>query len=78
MREIVYNYKTKHKYGFTHKEIEDVLKGFPNINLDKFYEALQGNTCMVIGNEVITYHCDLLLALECGVENRDVESHEWD
>jgi len=78
MREIVYNYKTKHKYGFTNEEIEDLLINFPDINLEKFYDALYGNTCMVIGNDIITYHCDILVALKCGMNNRGILPHEWD
>lgn len=78
MKEIVYNYKTKHKYGFTNEEIKDILKKFPNINEEKFWDAFMGNTCMVIGNEVISYHCDVLVALKCGTENRGILPHEWD
>jgi hypothetical protein len=78
MREIVYNYKTKHKEGFTHKEVLAIIKMFPNLDLDKFYNALDNNTCMIKGKELIRYHHDILSALVCGVEKRDQRSHEWD
>lgn len=78
IRELVYNWPTKYKQGFTPSEKEEVLKHFPDINMEKFQNALFGNTCMIMGGEMITYHCDLELALICGTENRDPRYHEWD
>jgi len=78
MKEIVYNYKTKYKEGFTNKEILEILKMFPNLDLEKFYDALDGITCMVKGNDVITYHHDILTALVCGAEKRGLRPYEWD
>jgi hypothetical protein len=76
--ERVSNYPTKHKWGFIQSEIDDLLKEYPNINMDKFNEALMGNTCMIIDKEVINYHCDIELALHCGMENRSPKAHEID
>lgn len=77
--EPVFNkFETKHKEGFTQSEIEELLKKFPKINMDKFNGAMFGNTCMKIGEEMITYHCDVRSALYCGVENRDQRIGEWD
>jgi hypothetical protein len=74
----VYSFKTKHKEGFTDSEVEELLKDFPDINMDKFNDALMGNTCMMRDGEIIQYHCDILSALRCGIENRDLRVWEWD
>jgi len=74
----VYNYPTKYKQGFIASEIKELLKEYPNINMDKFYDALSGNTCMIIDKEVIRYHCDIEKALNCGIEGRDITFAEFD
>lgn len=78
VHKLVYEFKTKHKQGFTQDERFEILKNFPNINMDKFYDALRGNTSMVIGGQGITYHCDIEKAIICGIENRDLTVSEWD
>lgn len=78
----VYNYKTKYKEGFTNVEIEEFLKkkySKFNINMDKFSDAMMGNTCMLSQEkEVINHHCDVYKALLCGLENRGLRNYEWD
>lgn len=74
----VYEYDTKHTQGFIKSEIEELLKLYPEINMDKFNNALGGNTCMRIDNEIITYHCDIYKAVLCGLENRNLSLSEWD
>lgn len=76
--DLVHNYKTNSKYGFTQEEIDELLKQFPDIHMDKFNDALRGNTCMVIDDKVISYHCDIITALKCGVEDRYINVFEWD
>jgi len=76
--DIVNNFPTKNKEGFTGKEIQTLLKQYPDINMEKFHDALRGITCMMIDNEMIIYHCDVELALRCGLENRDPTAFEWD
>ena len=53
---------------------------FKEYDLDKgnFYKKLGINTCMIIDNETITYHCDIKIALRCLIENRDKTFWEWD
>lgn len=77
---IVYNYPTKSEYGFIASEQEELLKQFPNINMDKYENALTGITCMMDEETkgFIIYHCDILTALYCGLENRDMTVAEWD
>jgi len=78
LKDKVYNFKTKNKEGFTNKEMETLLKDYPNIHMDKFNNAMMGNTCMIIDEEIINYHCDVLSALRCGLENRNLRYYEWD
>lgn len=76
--DIVYNYPTKYREGFTNSEIEEVLKNFPNLNR-KFYDnTLYGTTCMMIDNEMITYHCDIENAIICGLKNTNIGGIKWD
>ena len=74
----IYEYPTKYKEGFINSEIEKLLSEYPNINMEKFYGAMRGNTCMLKDDEIISYHCDVLTALRCGLENRDMYYHEFD
>jgi hypothetical protein len=78
--DLVYDYPTKHKEGFISSEQQELLKQFPEINMEKFSDALCGITCMMdeeTGGFII-YHCDILTALRCGLENRNINSYEWD
>lgn len=78
IRKKVYNFKTKNKEGFIQSEIDTLLKDYPNININKFNDALMGITCMMVNDEIVTYHSDIEKALRCGVENRNLRSWEWD
>ena len=77
LKEKVYNYNTKYSAGFIKSEIEQLLEEL-NINEKRFYKALGVNTCMLIDGNVITYHCDILKAVVCAIENREQNSLEWD
>ena len=74
----VYEFPTKNKEGFVKAELDTLLKDFPKINTEKFNNALMGNTCMIIDDEIIMYHCDIYKALLCGIENRELRGEEWD
>jgi len=77
--DLVYDYKTKSEFGFNSDEQKEILKNFPNINKDKYSNALNGITCMMNEEkQFIIYHCDILTALHCGLENRDIKVSEWD
>lgn len=78
IKEKVYGYKTKYKEGFIQSEIDNLLKDYPNINMDKFNNALTGITCMIIDNQMVIYHCDIALALNCGIDKRNPRNNEWD
>jgi hypothetical protein len=76
--ERVNTYLTKHKEGFISSELDELLKEYPNIDIGKFNEAMMGNTCMVKEGQVIMYHCDIELAIRCGIEKRNVRGYEMD
>lgn len=74
----VLEFPTKNIEGFTYSEIQLLLENYPSINREKFNEALMGITGLLIDEEFITYHDDVLLALRCGLENRSPTLFEWD
>lgn len=74
----IYSYKTKHKEGFLQTEVNTLLIDYPNINMDKFNDALMGNTCMLKDGKIVQYHCDIYKAIICGIENRGLTLNEWD
>lgn len=60
----VNSYPTKYPQGFTSKEIDDFLnKHYPEIHRDLFNERHGVNTCMLIDDEVIHYHIDIITTL---------------
>lgn len=78
---IVTNYKTKNKEGFTAGEISKLLKEhFPEISYKNFDEKMGVVTAMLDGKtkEVIYYHCDVDVALRCAIEDREMTFEEWD
>lgn len=77
LSEHVYNYKTKNKHGFNSDEIADISSHY-DFNEEKFNSVLTGITCMMDDTGLIIYHCDILQALVCGIENRDMTVEEWD
>lgn len=78
LEKLIYNYKTTYKEGFTSKEIQALITKFPTLKKDKFFDSLNGITCMVREGNIITYHCDIISALKCGLENRNLTIDEWD
>ena len=75
--DFVYEYDTKHKEGFTNKEITSLCEKL-SIDLEPFSKKLGVNTCMMIEGEIITYHCDVELAVRLCLENRERRLGEWD
>ena len=77
--ERVYNYKSKSDHGLISTEIEDILKDYPDCDMEKYNDAMFGNTCMFEDDKgFIHYHTDVYSAILCGVENRDQMLQEWD
>jgi len=74
----VRNFKTKYKEGFTQDEINTLLGDFPDLDLNKFYNALKAVTGIFVKGKMIVYRSDIVTALHCGIEKRDLRSYEWD
>ena len=72
LSDLVFNYPTKYKEGFTNDEIKQLFANFPQINMEKVENAFMGNTCKVKDGLIISYHCDVLLALNCGLESTNL------
>ena len=62
IQEVVDNYPTKHKSGFTDTEINSLLKEY-SVNSKKFYYNLGVNTVSIIDGKTVTYHTDIKRAL---------------
>lgn len=78
IREEVNSYKTKHEKGFTREEYMKLLENYPDINMERFWDALNGITCMRIDGETVVFHRDIELAIRCGIEDRTPTTMEWD
>ena len=80
LRDRVYDYKTKDEHGFSPEELEAIYNEFKdsNPNRERFDDALMGITCMVNDDGLVIYHCDVLSALRCALESRDLNIYEWD
>ena len=60
----VNSYPTKYPQGFTSNELQEFLnKNYPQFVGDKFGKAMGINTCMIIDNELLHYHIDIITAL---------------
>lgn len=84
LEDLVYNYEpTQEQGGFTAVDLELFL-------LDtKLYEAgkvtagivlskMGTVTCTMYKGTFCYYHCDILTALRCVLEDREMYEHEWD
>lgn len=78
IKDYVYEYPFKSQFGFNPDELKTIVAEFPDINMDKFNLAMNGNTCMMEEGRIITYPCDVVTALRCGIENRDIRFSEFD
>lgn len=72
-------HKTKHKKGFIHSEIKDLLKKeYPSIKERDFNKALGVVTGFMIKGDLIIYGHDVELAIRCCLEKRSITSFEFD
>jgi len=77
--DLVYKYPSKHKKGLIANEIGDLKSKFPNLNEDKFNNALMGVTCLFSEEDgLIIYHIDVYHALLAAIENRELNIYEID
>jgi len=78
IEDVVYKFPTKYKEGFTQEEMESLLQGYSRVNISKFNNALMGVSCRRVSEEIVIYHCDVVNALKCAIEDRDLNESEWD
>jgi len=80
--DFINEYPTFREEGFLPLEQSVVLqkykKIYPNFNMEKYGEAMMGNTCGMYNGQFVMYHCDVHKAIVCGIENRDLSLEEWD
>lgn len=78
IQNIVYNYSTKYEKGFTSDETQELLKTFPNINMNFFNYAMGINTVTIKDENIIYYRYDIFKAIIAALENRALTILEWD
>jgi hypothetical protein len=78
IKQIIRNFPRKYQYGFTSDEIKELLKSFPNMNMDKFDDALSYITAIFHEKQTLLYPHDIYNAIVCGIENRDLDEFEFD
>lgn len=76
IKELIDNYPAEYENGLTDDEVKDIASKIPNIDMNKVYKSMSNNTCSVINTTLINYYSDVLLALTCGVENKDVNLND--
>lgn len=76
--QIIRDYPRKYKYGFKQEEIKELLKSFPDINMDKYDNALSHITAIFHEKQILIYPQDVLQGIICGLENRDINEFEFD
>lgn len=76
----VQKYKTFYKEGFTYGEINELLKQYPNINKEDFYNKLGTNTCLIKEDtgQIVTFRRDVESCILCCLENRELTVGEFD
>ncbi len=76
IKELIDNYPAEYENGLTDDEVRDIASKIPNIDMNKVYKSMSNNTCSIINTTLINYYSDVLLALTCGLENKDVNLND--
>jgi len=75
---MINNYNTSSKWGFTTEELSTLKSRFSGIEESIFDDCLTGTTCILINNKTRIYHCDIITALKCSLEKRSMRAGELD
>ena len=63
IKKIIESFKTKYDEGFTTTEIIMLLENFPEIDMDVFYEQLDGTDGIIINDNYLLHKQDIKTAL---------------
>jgi hypothetical protein len=74
----VVSFKSRSPKGLTRHEIELLLKKFKSVSQKRFFEAMGVCTVQVIKGEIIYYRSDIITAITCCIEKRDINASEFD
>lgn len=74
----VVKFKSRSPKGLTRHEIELLLKKFPSVSQKRFFNAMGITTVQIINGEIIHYRSDIITALNCCIEKRDMNIAEFD
>ena len=71
--------KSKHEYGYTKREVLDIIRPL-GIHYKTFWKKFGVNTCAMHPEtgETLMYGCDIVTAILCCWEKRDKYFYEWD
>jgi len=69
--------KPKHKLGYTHKEVLDIIRPL-KIHHKKFWSKFGVNTCAIHKGEILYYEVDIIRTINMIKENREMYDYEWD
>ena len=81
IEDLVNNWPSKHEQGLTYLEITNIINTIKvdnEFSHEKFDNAMMGNTCMAIGEQIVMYRWDVIKGIQCGIENRELKVGEWD
>lgn len=79
VNDLVDSFDTKYEEGFTREEMQNLIKErFPNIDFGDFCESLGVTTGIMRNNELLTFHCDVKLAIRKMVKGCTTSIFEWD
>lgn len=74
----VYNFPTKHKEGFTDKDLDKLLLNYPSIKKEDVSKAIGVVTGMFKDGESVIYHTDIYYALREVLFNKKPNIFEFD
>lgn len=74
----VVGFKSRFTKGLTRGEIEVLLKKFPSVSQRRFFNKMGVVTVQLIKGEVVYYRSDIISAITCCIEKRDINASEFD
>jgi hypothetical protein len=77
IEEMINGWNTKYDEGFTPQELADVAISY-GLDPKLLRETIGVVTAMVKDNVILTYHCDVIVAVRCCLEGRKPHWTEWD